>query len=51
MEEEEGGPNKRVPQRSLAGSNPAWAPVQQEETSRSRVRERRREAYKQAEVK
>lgn len=28
MEEEEGGPNKRVPQRTLAGSNPAWAPVQ-----------------------
>lgn len=24
-EEEEGGPNKRVPQRTLAGSNPAWA--------------------------
>lgn len=23
--EEEGSPNKRVPQRTLAGSNPAWA--------------------------
>lgn len=28
MEEEEGGPNKRVPRRTLAGSNPARAPVQ-----------------------
>lgn len=27
-EEEERGPNKRVPQRTLAGSNPAWAPFQ-----------------------
>lgn len=27
-EEEEGSPNKRVPQRTLAGSNPAWAPFQ-----------------------
>lgn len=25
---EERGPNKRVPQRTLAGSNPAWAPFQ-----------------------
>lgn len=27
-EEEGGGPNKRVPQRTMAGSNPAWAPSQ-----------------------
>lgn len=24
----EGGPNKRVPQRTWAGSDPAWAPFQ-----------------------
>lgn len=27
-EKEEGGPNKHVPQRTLAGSNPAWVPFQ-----------------------